>query len=230
MGFKFDSSMYAKVLKKRESKSALFDKVLSEIAEAEKNRKKVEYILFSNIHYNDLMNAMYLFEYSEISSCNKLMIFGIPCNFSNSVEKGFIVFYKKPQVDEASLKYIMNNKLVGTFYIEHADDIDELNNKAEHLMCDKNDIILVASGSLEGQYYVMSTDPICLSRIYNDQLRGLTKEEKVVWNDYNKYNTYSKFSIGYDYNNLRPSYSTFYSTSSTSNITTESSVSNSSGV
>ena len=82
----------------------------------------------------------------------------------------------------------MNNKLVGTFYIEHADDIDELNNKAEHLMCDKNDIILVASGSLEGQYCVMSTDPICLSRIYNDQLRGLTKEEKVVWNDYNKYN------------------------------------------
>lgn len=245
MSFKFDSSMYAeennkylkmKVLKKRESKSnitLLFDKVLDEITEAEKNNKKIEYILFSYIHYNDFMNAIYLSEYSvsQLESMKTLMIFGIPCNFSESVKKGFIVFYKKPQVDDVCSNYITNNKLTGTFYIERADDIDELNNKAEYLHCDEGDMIVVGSGVLEGKYYVSSTKPICLLRIYCDfekndkELRGLTKEN-MVWYDYNSvnYNSY-----GYDYNSLRPSYSTF-ATSSTSNITTESSVSDTSGV
>lgn len=246
MSFKFDSSMYAeesnkylkmKVLKKRESKSnitLLFDKVRDEITEAEKNNKKIEYILFSYIHYNDFMNTIYLSEYSvpQLESMKTLMIFGIPCNFSESVKKGFIVFYKKPQVDEVSLNYIASNrKLVGTFYIEHADYIDELNNKAEHLSCDTGNIVVVASGALKGKYYVSSTKPICLFKIYDNYeennmgLRGLAKEN-MGWYDYNTYN-YNKYS--YDYNSLRPSYSTF-ATSSTSNITTESSVSNSSGV
>lgn len=173
MSFKFDSSMYAeesnkylkmKVLKKRESKSnitLLFDKVLDEITEAEKNNKKIEYILFSYIHYNDFMNAIYLSEYSvsQLESMKTLMIFGIPCNFSESVKKGFIVFYKKPQVDEASLNYIASNcKLVDTFCIGHADDIDELNNKAEHLSCDKGDMVIVASGTLKGKYFINQTD------------------------------------------------------------------------
>lgn len=186
----------------------LFGKLIKEIECAEKIGKKIEFILFSNKYRCFFETGIN----TESMKCYTNEIMGIKCGFSNEIEKGFVVFYKKVDDYNKNINYESCNDYIN---VQNITSIEELK---KQLSLDpdihKGDIILVSdSDELNGSYYISSIKPVVITKI-------LSKDN--VYNGFKRYYTNNnlKFqSTPYDDNYFRDLYINSYSTidSNTSN-------------
>lgn len=184
----------------------LFGKLIKEIECAKKIGKKIEFILFSNKYrcfFETGINTESMKYYT-----NEIM--GIKCGFSNEIEKGFVVFYKKVDNYNKNINYESCNDYINVYNITSIEELKKQLSLDPNIH--KGDIILVSdSDELNGSYYIYSVKPIEIQKIINNE----------VYTDvYNRYKPYYstlngniKFtSTPYDDNYFRDHYINSYST------------------
>jgi len=180
----------------------LFGKLIKEIECAEKIGKKIEFILFSNKYRCFLETGINTESMKHYT--NEIM--GIKCGFSNKIEKGFVVFYKKVDDYNKNINHASCNDCI---HVQNITDIKELKEQlSEDSNIKEGDIIVVSnSNELNGSYYISSIKPVVITKILN-------KDD--VYNGFKHYYTSNgnvKFkSTPYDNNYFRDYYINSYST------------------